>query len=84
MTPREAADAIADLVWKWSKEAGSPLVLAVEDREEIAAIVRGVGEPTALDVYMSQHCAYCCRPGVHDTVACRDAWVAEARSLRRP
>jgi hypothetical protein len=39
VTPREKADLIADLIWKWSKEAGSPLVLTGEDREAIAAII---------------------------------------------
>ena len=39
MNAREAADFIADKVWEWSKSAGSPLVLTVEDRDEIEEVI---------------------------------------------
>lgn len=42
MTPSEAAGLIADLVWTWSKEAGSPMVLTVEDRQLVAEIIATV------------------------------------------
>jgi hypothetical protein len=90
VTHRETADAIADLVFKWTAQ-----VLSVEDREQIAELIEkpkhdehscGVCQQdsaftTSLPISSCPWCFTNTSPH-HDRESCKNAWVAQARSLR--